>query len=263
MADATGNEEDYVLDMNKMKIADLKRELHIRGLKISGNKSELMERLQKYLEEHEGAEIEDDDEEAALLAEVDTPSVKTPEKHIASAGNDKNEMNREESAASLSTADQASEAPVAIVNVDEGKETTKSKPISVMTEQEKKEARAKKFGLKPNELSESARKEARAKKFGLKTADLNDTDRIEKRKQRFGDSAQNGKSVSKSDDTEKLKKRAERFGSVASSTSNKSQQDDALEKRKKRFGNISTAESELDIKKAKRAERFKNVAVTA
>lgn len=250
MADATGNEEDYVLDMNKMKIADLKRELHIRGLKISGNKSELMERLQKYLEEHEGAEIEDDDEEAALLAEVDTPSVKTPEKPIASDGNEKTEMNKEEPAASLSTADKDSEVPVAIVNADEDK-TTKSKPLSAMTEQEKKEARAKKFGLKPNELSESARKEARAKKFGLKTADLNDTDRIEKRKQRFGDSSQNGSSVvSKSDDTDKLKKRAERFGSVTSSTSNTSQQDEALEKRKKRFGNISTAESELDIKKS-------------
>ena len=270
MADTASNEEEFILDLNKMKIADLKRELHIRGLKISGNKSELMERLQKHLEEHEGAEIEDDEEEAALLAEEPKPEDTANKEENGTNGDVQDTGTAAEPVAVESTVAKVEETATSEVKNNVETSPAAPKPLAAMTEEEKREARAKKFGLKPNELSEADRKEARAKKFGLKTTDLNDADRLEKRKQRFG--SVNGNSTSgagklsatgSETDKEKLKKRAERFGSVTSSTLVKDQQQETLEKRKKRFGNITNADSELEIKKAKRAERFKNVEVAA
>ena len=61
MSDAGNEAEGEIeMDLNKMKMSELKGELAARGLKISGKKSELVDRLQQYLEEHEDAEVEDE-----------------------------------------------------------------------------------------------------------------------------------------------------------------------------------------------------------
>merc|ERR1711937_1068765 len=48
-------------------MGELKKECKERSLKVSGTKAELIERLEEYMQQHEGAEIEEDD----LLEEPD------------------------------------------------------------------------------------------------------------------------------------------------------------------------------------------------
>jgi len=62
--------EEEVFDLSKMKMAELKAELGARGLKTSGKKAELIDRLQTYMEENEDVEVEDPEEDALLLDET-------------------------------------------------------------------------------------------------------------------------------------------------------------------------------------------------
>ena len=51
-----------VIDLYSMKVTELKQELRSRNLPVSGAKAELIERLEKYMEEHEGVEVVDEDQ---------------------------------------------------------------------------------------------------------------------------------------------------------------------------------------------------------
>ena len=209
-------EEEYVLDLTKMKIADLKRELQIRGLKVSGNKQDLIQRLQQYLEEHEGAEVEDDG--SILEDEEEAP----PSEKEATPPPESDPPKEEESVAKIEP----------VQNVE--------KPQEELTDEEKKEARAKKFGLKANELSNADRLLNRSKRFGLPNADTG-----------------NAKTADSEVDSEKLKQRAARFGEVISGSLASKEQEDRKRKRLERFGNISQNDTPETVeKKKKRAERF-------
>lgn len=77
-----------------MKVADLKKELRARGLAITGNKNELVERLQAALSEDRGSEVGStaDKDDCSLIAEAsallndDEPAESSPADE--SVGND-------------------------------------------------------------------------------------------------------------------------------------------------------------------------------
>ena len=104
---------EFVLDFTKLKIPELKAELASRGLKTSGKKSDLIDRLQTYLEEHEDVEHVDggEDEEDALLLD---------ETAEADALNESSKPQEEEKEAPAAA---ASEEPVADEAVMEAEET--------------------------------------------------------------------------------------------------------------------------------------------
>merc|ERR1739838_453977 len=76
------SDDEFVLDLTKMKMADLKKELQFRDLKVSGNKQELIQRLQQYLEEHEGAEVEGRDADDDALLELADNEDKNMDKSV-------------------------------------------------------------------------------------------------------------------------------------------------------------------------------------
>merc|ERR1739838_431048 len=153
------SDDEFVLDLTKMKMADLKKELQLRDLKVSGNKQELIQRLQQYLEEHEGAEIEDGGEDEALLAEgndqmkekdekMDEESTENLEKELEDEELEKTEEVTEkveeaveEIKAANDTQEHKKEAVVKAVTVEEAKDTTAIK--APLSEEEKKAERAK------------------------------------------------------------------------------------------------------------------------
>lgn len=218
-------EEEFVLDLNKMKIADLKRELQLRGQKVSGNKQDLIQRLQQYLEEHEGAEVEDDD--AAIFEEEEEEGEAVEEENEEKLEEESDPPEKEDLAPAVEEEEQKNP-------LEEEKTVTEVKLSKDMTEEEKKAARAKKFGLKANELSDAARLENRSKRFGTQSA-----------------------CGSGSVDTAKLKSRAERFGVVVSETLSKTDQEEKKLKRQQRFGGVHKGlDNASEEKKRKRAERF-------
>lgn len=177
-------EEVEVVDLSKKTVAELKNECKERGLKVSGNKAELIERLEEYMKEHEGAEITEDD----LLEEPD-----------------------------VSIEEETKENTV----TETPKEAT---PVKTPVEEDltqKKLSRAERFGIESTEVLEN-KKEKRAARFGLEsngkskeTSELAEKKRA--RAERFG--TQNG-TTKKSKlegmdvevDDEKIKARQARFG---------------------------------------------------
>jgi len=254
------SDDEYVLDLNKMKMADLKKELQLRDLKVSGNKQDLIQRLQQYLEEHEGAEVEAGDDDALLelneneskVADISSGEDKL-EKSLLDESQSK-ELEVEDNAEELlddKTTKVSEESAVEKEAVKEDETVTppedtkeaspepkvlvkSTQPLAAMTEEEKKEQRAKKYGIKVTELPEDKKLDMRKKRFGMGKSSITDH-KVEV-------------------DAEKLKKRAERFGAVVSSVLTDKEQEEKIRKRKERFGEIVS--SETDAKKQKRAERF-------
>ncbi|XP_072927451.1 SAP domain-containing ribonucleoprotein [Hemitrygon akajei] len=50
-----------VVDVNKLKLTELRQECASRGLDTKGNKQDLIQRLQAYLEEHAEEEVNEED----------------------------------------------------------------------------------------------------------------------------------------------------------------------------------------------------------
>ncbi|XP_058647384.1 SAP domain-containing ribonucleoprotein isoform X3 [Onychostoma macrolepis] len=178
-----------VVELHKLKLAELKQECTARGLDAKGNKADLIARLQAYLEEHEEVNEEE------VLEEYG-----------------------EEPFAKEETDDQKQEfTPPEVVTE---KKLVKISPPDEVDERLQK--RAERFNLPPNADSKKA---ARAARFGLEepesvsskgtsTKPNVDVEVLKKRAERFG---MNVSSVSKKiEDDEKLKKRKERFGIVTS-----------------------------------------------
>merc|ERR1712183_951065 len=213
--------EDEVWDLNKMKMAELKKELQDRGLKVSGNKQELITRLQTYLAEHEGAELEEEDEDDLLNEDVEQSVSENVEEEKSEVVVDKADSEVETPAKV-----EELEAETAVeekANGDTNGENADPKPVMTMED----------------------KKAERAKRFGLTTADLSDKERKEQRKKRFGKASVTDDKVEV--DQEKLKKRAERFGIKVSSSLVDSEQQEKIRKRKERFGTVTAASSELEI----------------
>ncbi|KAK2184741.1 hypothetical protein NP493_254g00015 [Ridgeia piscesae] len=243
------------------QVPDLKRMLKERGLPSSGNKAELILRLQPIGQEN-GADVKSDDldvsddvlnddlddpKEAEVLADpvTEVPSITT----TAALATDKTQAASGDEPETKEAA--AGESPDKCgVVIKKG-----------LTEEEKIALRAKKFGVVS---SEEAKKAIRAQRFGLtspesqasETSGNSETDKLKLRGGRF---AIDETSKPTTEVTEKLKKRAERFGTVTSTTLSKIETDEKLLKRKMRFGANAAAgvtDTDTDEKKRKRAERF-------
>merc|ERR1712228_29918 len=157
----------------------------------SGKKADLIERLEEYMEKHEGAEITEDD----LLEEPDVSLEEETKENVEQAK--ENEVDQLE---------------ITAEEIAPTEDDMKQKKLS----------RAERFGIESKEVIDS-KKDQRAARFGLQKSNGTTTDTSEAdakkraRAERFG--AQNGSNkksklegMDVTVDPEKLKKRQERFG---------------------------------------------------
>jgi len=75
-----GDQEEEIIDLHSMKVVELKAELKQRKLPVSGTKAELIDRLEKYMTEHEGVEAVDEDELDEPVGKVEKPKEVVAEK---------------------------------------------------------------------------------------------------------------------------------------------------------------------------------------
>ncbi|XP_018103411.1 SAP domain containing ribonucleoprotein S homeolog isoform X3 [Xenopus laevis] len=181
------------VELHKLKLVELKQECLARGLEVKGNKSDLISRLQAYLEEHAEEEANEED----VLGE---------------------ETEEEEQKSSVAATAKEEEPD------DKPTETNADKKLvkipSGLSETDKLQKRAERFNVP---ASADTKKAARAIRFGISTSDKKgqisdvkssneDDEKLKKRKERFGIVTS---SASGTDDTEaKKRKRSERFGIV-------------------------------------------------
>jgi len=167
--------EEEVIDLYAMKVTELKAELKSRSLPVSGPKAELIERLEKYMQEHEGVTVVDE----ADLKDKKAPSDDKDDSKTAETGN-QNSIEIEES--------EILNAPTS----NDVKPNVTGQEISSMTEKDRIAARADRF--KNETPGDSLKKKSRAERFGIPVKEGN---------------------VSKEDSDNALKRRAERFGTVS------------------------------------------------
>ncbi|NXA56849.1 SARNP protein, partial [Nothocercus julius] len=197
------------------QLAELKQECLARGLEVKGNKQDLINRLQAYLEEHAEEEANEEDVLGEEIEEEEQKPVEPPIK--------------------------VEEPPVKSPDVSTEKKVVKI--TSEISQMERMQKRAERFNVP---VSLESKKAARAARFGMapvsskgedvKQNQLVNMDKLKERAQRFG---LNVSSLSKkSEDDEKLKKRKERFGIVTSSAGAGATEDTEAKKRKRaeRFG---------------------------
>ncbi|KAJ8016986.1 hypothetical protein DPEC_G00013080 [Dallia pectoralis] len=208
-----------VVELQKLKLAELRQECEARGLEVKGNKVELITRLQAYLEEHEDDINEDDvlgDESGDLSKEEDVLTAEIDEK-----------------------------PPVADSEKAEKKVVKITPPASV---DEKLQKRAERFSVPE---SADTKKAKRAERFGLpaaaprtsapgvtvNTSTPVSAELLKKRAERFGG---NVSSASKKvEEDEKLKKRKERFGILTGAATITPDVEAKKLKRSERFGNVT------------------------
>ncbi|KAG9491523.1 hypothetical protein GDO78_000171 [Eleutherodactylus coqui] len=233
-----------IVEIHKLKLAELKQECVARGLDVKGNKSDLVNRLQAYIEEHaeEDANEEDvlgdetEEEEQKPIEspiKVEEPSKKTEEMSHQQMCNSPSRGRGEESLS------QQSLVPFASM---ERSETEKKlvKITAPASQADRLQKRAERFSVPANVDSKRA---ARAIRFGL--PDTEEKGQIT--------------AVKTTVNLDKLKERAQRFGLSVSPVTKKTEDDEKLKKRKERFGIVTSSASltdDLEAKKRKRSERF-------
>ncbi|CAH3030120.1 unnamed protein product [Porites evermanni] len=246
------------VNLKKLKVAELKKELTDRGLPTKGNKSDLLARLEKCLSEQgvvvsqdENEEITDDhdvedelDNDADDLDDVDDGE--DVSEHLVTE--DSEEEAKENKATKVSCFKKKNYFYFFVFSFPSKRVPVtppEKKPGEVkLTDEQKKAQRLARFG-QSSPGTEADKKQARAQRFGLSSP------------------TSNGSKISspivspKGMDVEKLKQRAERFGAI-SPVVTKLEEKDKLLKRKQRFGvTVSASPStDADAKKKKRAERF-------
>lgn len=228
-------EEEVVIDLRKMKMAELKKELQHRNLKTSGNKQDLIERLQQYLEEHEGAEVADEEILKEEEGEIDD-NILIDDKKLEDGSEDSVSSEQEQKIK------QTNKERIQETKTEEGEEKTAPPSPVGLTDRQKLEFRAQKFGITVKDMNMDARKAARSERFGTGAAGSMSSGKIDS-------------------DPNKLQKRAERFGGIVSDTLSKSDAEERKRKRLARFGRglsggLSESNDVSTEKKKKRAERF-------
>ncbi|CAH1394646.1 unnamed protein product [Nezara viridula] len=248
MSDA-GGETCETTDYSKMKVNDLKKILKNRGLPMTGNKQELVERLQSIeapsedlLDGSDGEDVlEDGDlerelDESCLMGD-DTVMEKNQDKTESTEKEEKHEE-KEEPASSSPVKAQATEA----LQTPEDNPTngTSNEEAEVPnTTQQKRKISLKAGG---SDTSEADKKKLRAERFGAGAeGPPAKADALVKRAERFAANSTTTSTTATSDKTkipvnEALKKRAERFG-ILSPAEIKKQHLEKLQARKLRFGN--------------------------
>ncbi|XP_011308809.1 SAP domain-containing ribonucleoprotein isoform X2 [Fopius arisanus] len=237
---ADSSYEKGLSELSKMKVADLKAELKQRGLLTTGNKTELVERLQLAIHDSSLSLDETTDEildEDAVLGdeEIEELSSKPDSQDVG----EKRKSTEETSSPVQSKKIILNRNPV-IEEVKVGEPEEKEEKSEAAGD----DAPAKKI-IKLSELGVKERLEMRAKKFGVP---LSDSAKKEARSARFNSENQsNGKSSASvktpvNTSYEVLKKRAERFGTNASGLMEKAELEARIEKRKARFGEVKPTE---------------------
>jgi len=216
------------VEFNTWKVADLKAELKSKGLPVSGNKQDLIERLQNSLLD-EGDDLLDQDDsmtpEAILKAEEELKVTKTTTTPAAAP-----KINREGPAV-------VTEESSPVKNTEpkpEGKENapanTSPTKVSAVTSpaqtEDKLKARAERFG---GFQSDEAKKAARAARFGVSDGTV----------AKGGDKKL---AAAPAVDADTLKKRAERFGGSVSSSLKNLEVQEAIKRRQERFGVVEKNE---------------------
>ncbi|XP_032994702.1 SAP domain-containing ribonucleoprotein isoform X2 [Lacerta agilis] len=182
------------VELHKLKLAELKQECLARGLEAKGNKQDLINRLQTYLEQHAEEEANEED---VLGEETEEEEQKPTDAPI-----------KEEVAIEKST------------EVGAEKKVVKIAPEIPQTERMQK--RAERFNVP---VSLESKKAARAARFGMPAAPTKglvteskttteDDEKLKKRKERFGIVTSSAGAATTEDAEAKKRKRAERFGIV-------------------------------------------------
>jgi len=262
------------LDPATMKVADLKRELKLRGIAVTGKKEELIERLQLAVMRgedtsmNEGAGDEDDDLLAQANALLEDDPISSAEKKIL---NREGNQTKKKVAIKRDTALQAvseTKASTALENIEmstkkEGKATSKRTQISIDPENEQNTVNtpgsngstsdakdSKENGTKEDgktslsSKSDAEKAKTRAERFGV-VASTNLDEKKTARAARFGGSTTSNKiGESPSVDLDTLKRRAERFGQSTSTTMQKLELQQKIKDREGRFGKVETSTAE-------------------
>ncbi|XP_042702978.1 SAP domain-containing ribonucleoprotein isoform X3 [Chrysemys picta bellii] len=187
------------VELHKLKLAELKQECLARGLEVKGNKQDLINRLQAYLDEHAEEEANEED----VLGEETEVNPITEEEQKPVEPPAKEEEPPEKSA-------------------DVGAEKKVVKITSEIPQMERMQKRAERFNVP---VSVESKKAARAARFGMSTASTKglsadskptseDDEKLKKRKERFGIVTSSAGAGATEDTEAKKRKRAERFGIV-------------------------------------------------
>lgn len=223
------------VEFNTWKVADLKAQLKAKGLPVSGNKQDLIERLQSSLLD-DGDDLLDQDDsmtaEAILKAEQElkvtaaAPKINRAGPVIAEA----------EPAEPVPVVTKPDAKPPGKENDPANTTPTKVRAVNAVTSpeaeqsDEKLKARADRFG---GVQSDDAKKAARAARFGLGGGGGGG-----------GGAAGGNKKLGEAPavDPDTLKKRAERFGGSVSSSLKNIEVQEAIKRRQERFGLVEKNE---------------------
>ncbi|XP_043288614.1 SAP domain-containing ribonucleoprotein [Venturia canescens] len=237
---ADSSYEKGLSELSKMKVADLRNELKQRGLPCTGNKNELVERLQLALHGDSALSLDETNDEIldedAVLGdeEIEELSSKPDSQEIG----EKRKLSTESNTGSTKKIVLNRNPIIEEVKIDQTKDEDKDEKAASDSQPEKKV-------IKLSELGVKERLEMRAKKFGMP---LSETAKKEARSARFNSNNQNSKSSASVKTPvhvtyEVLKKRSERFGTTASSILEKAESEARIEKRKARFGEVKPLEN--------------------
>ena len=241
---------DPLKDISKLKVADLKRELKMRGLSVAGNKQELQDRLQVALQDDSALLLDD-------TGAVDTEDILNEDDVLADEDDSSTNATPDEGNTSLKRQleddldeDTVSSTPVEKSSATQGQDGPPSKKITLNRKVLSQQAT-------PPVSEKSDHEEKTSDGEGKKVVKLSEVsmkERLALRAVKFGEPA--------SSDAKKLA-RAERFGGSASSVTSKSNVPevnvDLLKKRAERFGiqpGSKVQVVEMEEKKKKRLERF-------
>lgn len=245
---ADSSYEKGLSELSKMKVADLKIELKQRSLPTTGNKNELVERLQLAIQGDSALSLDEtndeilDDDAVLEDEEIEELSSKPDSQDIG----EKRKLPIDDT------------APVAakkiILNRNSHIEEFKIDEVKKNDENSKdgsESSQSDKKIIKLSELGVKERLEMRAKKFGVT---LNDTAKKEARSARFNlNNKTNEKSAASiktpvNTSYEVLKKRAERFGTNVSTVMEKVELEEKIQKRKARFGEVKPLPAQSRVK---------------
>merc|ERR1712001_134389 len=248
-------------DLTTLTVVQLKQALKTKGLKATGARQDLIDRLQLAMETQDDSNLiedanvllgEDDDDDVDETAAAIPKKKVTPQK--ASIKPKPIEFTKVASPASKDE-----------TNTEKKDTETKPSTDKPKTDAERAAARAARFGGSVSSEVE-AKKQARAARFGIKSGKIGDTPEVDletlrKRAERFGQSSSTAMKNAELD--EKIKKRQERFG-IVQPDPKKIKKSDSSEVLTKIELNKSLKEDKpMDEKMLKRAERFGAVKASA